>query len=55
MSDRGTSIPLPLRPDTVTRELNRLIETPIRQSIIDRHRLTRIPGSVVIDENGDEA
>lgn len=45
----------PETPDTVTVRIHQLIDQPIRQSIIERYRLTREPGSVWRDENGEVA
>lgn len=42
-------------PDTVTRRLNRLIDQPIRASIMERFGLSRVPGSVYRDETGEVA
>lgn len=61
MADRGTHTSLPGRPnapptpDTVTRRLNRLIDQPVRRSVMERYGLTRVPGSVWLDENGEVA
>jgi hypothetical protein len=42
-------------PDTVTRQLNQLIDQPIRRSIMERYGLTRVPGTVYYDESGEVA
>jgi hypothetical protein len=45
----------PYQYDTVTRHLNRLVDQPVYRSIMERHGLTRVPGSVWLDENGEVA
>jgi virulence-associated protein VapD len=42
-------------PDTVTRRIHQLIDQPVYRSIMERHGLTRVPGSVYLDENGEVA
>jgi hypothetical protein len=42
-------------PDTVTRRIHQLIDQPVYRSIIERYGLTRVPGSVYLDENGEVA